>query len=214
MERRQTAIDRWLTVADNSLRTIFGQPTGTGRPSPSDKVTEEPPLSAPARAHAAGLMRVNHAGEIAAQALYQGQALTARSDEVRQRMAGAADEENDHLRWCEQRLQELGSHTSRLAPLWYGGSFSIGVLAGMAGDRWSLGFVAETEKQVVDHLSGHLQQLPPEDRKSRAIVEQMRIDEAEHGTRAMAAGGAVLPRPIRKLMAATAKIMTTTAYYI
>jgi len=159
-------------------------------------------------------MRVNHSGEVAAQALYQGQALTARLENVREAMERAAVEEIDHLKWCQERLQELGSHTSVLNPLWYAGSFAIGALAGIAGDRWSLGFVAETEKQVVDHLQGHLERLPLEDERSRAILEQMKQDEQHHGQAAADAGGARLPAPFRHLMTLTSRVMTRTAYWI
>jgi ubiquinone biosynthesis monooxygenase Coq7 len=157
-------------------------------------------------------MRVNHAGEVAAQALYQGQALTARLDDVRDKMREAAIEEQDHLAWCEARLRELGSQPSLLNPLWYSGSFAIGALAGLAGDRWSLGFVAETEQQVVEHLESHLGDLPAKDQRSREVVTKMRDDEAEHRDTARDAGGAALPGPVRGLMRAVAGIMTRTAY--
>ncbi|MBI5462347.1 MAG: 2-polyprenyl-3-methyl-6-methoxy-1,4-benzoquinone monooxygenase, partial [Gammaproteobacteria bacterium] len=146
--------------------------------------------------------------------LYQGQALTARLDTVRERMAQAADEENDHLVWCAARLRELGSHTSRLDPLWYLGSAGIGALAGIAGDKWSLGFVAETERQVVNHLDEHLTTMAPHDHKSRAILEQMKIDELHHGTTALEAGGAALPGPVKQLMQAMSKVMTGTTYWV
>jgi ubiquinone biosynthesis monooxygenase Coq7 len=157
-------------------------------------------------------MRVNHAGEIAAQALYHGQALTARNPEVRAALLGAARDETDHLAWCEQRVRELDSRTSLFAPLWYAGSFAIGALAGLAGDRTSLGFVAETERQVIEHLESHLHALPQDDDRSRRIVEQMQADEARHGTEARDAGGRDLPRLIRGLMRRTARVMTFTAY--
>jgi ubiquinone biosynthesis monooxygenase Coq7 len=157
-------------------------------------------------------MRVNHAGEIAAQALYHGQALTARNPRVRASLLEAAQDETDHLAWCEQRVRELDSRTSLLAPVWYAGSFAIGALAGLAGDRTSLGFVAETEMQVIEHLESHLHELPDGDDRSRRIVEQMQTDEARHGSDARAAGGVDLPRPIRALMRRTARIMTRTAY--
>jgi ubiquinone biosynthesis monooxygenase Coq7 len=159
-------------------------------------------------------MRVNHAGEVAAQGLYHGQALTARNPATRALLERAAREESDHLAWCEQRLKELNDRPSLLDPLWYAGSFAIGALAGLAGDRHSLGFVAETERQVERHLDGHLEQIPPDDARSRAIIEQMRADEREHGELARAAGGATLPRPVQDLMRATARIMTTTARWI
>ena len=155
------------------------------------------------------MMRVNHCGEVCAQALYQGQALTARSQEVRTSMDAAAREEIDHLEWCQQRLGELGSHTSYLNPLWYSGSLGLGLLAGLVGDKWSLGFLAETERQVVRHLEGHLDRLPEGDSKSRAIVEQMKQDEAKHATMALVEGAADLPPAIKVFMTLTAKVMTT-----
>jgi len=159
-------------------------------------------------------MRVNHAGEIAAQALYQGQALVAANPETRESLLAAGREETDHLAWCEQRVKELGGRTSLLSPFWYGGSFAIGVLAGLAGDRTSLGFVAETERQVIEHLDSHLRQLPAGDERTRAIIRQMSEDEARHGQNAMAAGGVTLSRMTQALMKATAKVMTRTAYWI
>ena len=166
------------------------------------------------RRHVAGLMRVNHAGEVAAQGLYQGQAATARLDSVRAAMESAAEEENDHLAWCEQRLTELGSRPSILNPIWYAGAFTIGATAGLIGDRWSLGFVAETERQVVRHLEEHLDRLPMDDERSRAILEQMKIDEEHHGSTAEEAGGAKLPTPIRHLMGVVSKVMTRGAYWL
>ena len=159
-------------------------------------------------------MRINHTGEVCAQALYQGQALTARLPQVRNRMERAAAEENDHLDWCEGRLQELDSRTSLLNPIWYAGSFAIGAAAGLAGDKWSLGFVAETEQQVGAHLDDHLNRLPERDSKSRAILEQMKEDEARHADQALKAGGAVLPGPIRFAMRLSSKIMTGTVYWL
>ena len=160
------------------------------------------------------MMRVNHAGEVCAQALYQGQALTARRKETRDQMKQASDEENDHLAWCRQRLKELGGHTSLLNPLWYTGSFAIGAVSGLIGDKWSLGFLAETEHQVVNHLERHLQKLPPDDSKSRLILEQMKLDEAQHETSAHNAGAADLPEPVKKLMELASIVMTTTAYRV
>jgi len=171
-------------------------------------------MSAAEKKHAAGLMRVNHAGEVSAQGLYSGQALTARLPDVREKMERAALEENDHLEWCERRLEELGSHKSLLNPLWYFGSFAIGAAAGIAGDKWSLGFVAETEHQVIKHLDEHLESLPEQDAKSRAVVEQMKEDEAHHATVALQHGGAELPEPVKKVMGLTSKVMTTLAYKI
>jgi len=209
--RNLSAIDRLIINLDQGVRTVFGRPRGTGRPNPADSLSETD-LEERQRRVAAGLMRVNHAGEVCAQALYQGQALTARLPRVREKMEQASREENDHLAWCEQRLTELGSHTSRLNALWYVGSFAVGAAAGLAGDKWSLGFVAETEHQVVDHLDGHLQRLPERDEKSRAIVAQMREEEGQHATVALEAGGAELPGPIRRLMRLTSKVMTLAAY--
>ena len=160
------------------------------------------------------MMRINHAGEVCAQALYMGQALTAHHQETRDRMKQASDEENDHLAWCRQRLKELGGHTSLLNPLWYAGSFAIGAASGIISDKWSLGFLAETEHQVVKHLEGHLEKLPVDDNRSRRILEQMKLDEAKHESMARGAGAANLPEPARRLMELASKIMTTTAYRI
>jgi ubiquinone biosynthesis monooxygenase Coq7 len=159
-------------------------------------------------------MRVNHVGEVCAQALYQSQKLVARNSEIKEMLDRSGQEELDHLAWCETRLKELGSHTSYLNPFWYAGSFAIGLAAGLAGDKWSLGFVAETEKQVENHLESHLKKLPEEDGRSRAIVDQMRLDEIEHGQAAVHAGGVSLPEPIQKIMQAMSKVMTTAAYKI
>ena len=211
--RHYTPIDALLINIDQAIRTLFGQPTTTGRPHPAAETppTELPPAE---QIQTARLMRVNHTGEVCAQALYQGQALTARLETVRERMEQAAGEENDHLVWCKIRLQELGSHTSRLNPLFYAGAFALGALAGKAGDRWSLGFVAETEHQVVEHLDSHLRRLPVDDQHTRAILEQMRDDEAQHATQALAAGGIPLPLSIRQLMRGAAKVMTGTTYWV
>jgi ubiquinone biosynthesis monooxygenase Coq7 len=159
-------------------------------------------------------MRINHAGEICAQGLYQGQALTARLPKVREKMEQAAEEENDHIAWTADRIKELGGHTSNLNPFWYAGSFALGAFAGLAGDRWSLGFVAETEKQVVAHLTGHLDRIATEDGKSRAILVQMREDEGKHATTAITAGAASFPRPIPRLMKFTSNIFTNTTYWV
>lgn len=198
---------------DQALRTVGGRPATTGREHPAAG-TPESDLSDSEKRHVAGLMRINHSGEVAAQALYQGQALTARLPEVREAMEHAAAEENDHLDWCERRLHELGDRTSLLKPFWYAGSFAIGAVAGAIGDKWSLGFVAETERQVVRHLDEHLEKLPPQDQRSRRILEQMRSDEGQHATTAVEAGGAELPAPIKTLMGLTSKLMTRTAYKI
>lgn len=211
--RHLSPIDNFILQADHALRTVIGKPKITERPNPAEG-TADAELSTAERKLAAGLMRVNHAGEVSAQALYQGQALTARLDEVRSSMERAALEENDHLAWTEQRLRELDSHRSLLSPLWYTGSFAIGAFAGALGDKWSLGFVAETEHQVIRHLDKHLAKLPPQDQKSRQILEQMKQDEAHHATVALEGGGASLPWPVKKLMTAMSRVMTTSAYYI
>ena len=217
MMRHYSPIDHLLINLDQALRTVAGKPSVTERINPADAHTDAHPdsqLSAAQKQTAARLMRVNHAGEVAAQALYQGQALTAQLTEVREKMQRAAQEENDHLAWCETRIKELDSHTSVLNPAWYIGSFAIGALAGLAGDKWSLGFVAETEQQVVKHLEEHLRQLPPQDLKSHAILEQMRRDESHHATTALEAGGAPLPAPIKHAMQLTSQVMTRTAYWL
>lgn len=211
--RHYSPFDHLIMGLDQAVRTVFGRPQVTERPDPAADVPDAE-LSAQERRVAVGLMRVNHAGEVAAQGLYQGQALTARLPEVRDKMERAALEENDHLAWCENRLKELDSRTSLLNPLWYVGSFTIGALAGLAGDKWSLGFVAETEHQVIRHLDEHLTRLPAQDAKSHAILEQMKIDEAHHATVALGAGGAALPEPVKQAMAITSKVMTKTAYYL
>jgi len=214
MERRQLSpLDRLLAGANNALRTVA---TPAGRPARKNPSTdiEDLDLSEKQKAHAAGLMRVNHAGEIAAQALYQGHATVARDKGIEEQMKRAANEEFDHLAWCEQRIHELGYQPSRLSPVWYAGAFAIGAASGILGDKWSLGFIAETEKQVCSHLDSHLDRLPEDDIKSRAIVKKMRDEEAEHGENAVDAGAAELPRPIVRLMRATAKVMTKTAYWV
>ncbi len=212
MTRRYSLADRFLMDLSQGLKTLHGGEQLKHRESPGQDAGNDT-LSPRERRHAAGLMRVNHAGEVAAQALYQGQAATARLPEVREAMEEAAREEEDHLAWCEERLAELGEKPSRLGPFWYVGSFAIGAAAGLAGDKWSLGFVAETEKQVCDHLEGHLKKLPEQDQRSRAIVEQMKADEAHHGETARQAGGANLPRPIRDVMKLASRVMTRTAYW-
>lgn len=212
-KRHYTPIDELLFQVDTGLRTLFGKPVITERPNPGEAVSEGE-LTAQDRELAGRLMRINHAGEISAQGLYQGQALTAKLPQVREKMERAAQEENDHLAWCEQRCHELGTHTSYLGPIWYFGSVAIGAAAGIAGDKWSLGFVAETEHQVIRHLDSHIAQLAGDDHKSRAILEQMKEDEAHHATTALSAGGAVLPKPIQSLMQLTSKIMTRTAFWV
>ena len=211
--RNYSPLDQLVMNVDIGLRTLFGRPKITERPNPADSVSENE-LSEADRELAARLMRINHAGEVAAQGLYQGQALTAKLLKVREKMQRAAEEENDHLDWCEQRVKEMGSHVSYLNPLWYAGSVTIGALAGLAGDKWSLGFVAETEHQVVRHLDSHLQQISNDDQKTRAILEQMKTDEGQHATMALGAGAAPLPEPVKQLMGLTSKIMTRTAWWV
>ena len=206
-------LDALITAADRALRAL-GAPAQAARPTPGTPDTVKTELSPEERRHAAGLMRVNHAGEIAAQALYHGQALAAADGATREMLLRAAREEADHLAWCATRLRELDSRASLLDPLWYAGSFAIGALAGVLGDRISLGFVVETERQVEGHLQGHLGTLPAGDARSRAIVEAMRADEVAHGASAKAAGGIDLPAPVRALMRATARVMTGTAYWV
>ena len=211
--RNLSPIDQVIIQADHALRTIFGKPRITERPNPAEQC-EDSELNNSERRLSSGLMRVNHSGEVSAQALYQGQALTARLESVRTSMERAALEENDHLAWTEQRLIELGSHKSFLNPIWYTGSFAIGAFAGAIGDKWSLGFVAETEHQVIRHLDSHLSKLPERDQRSQLILQQMKEDEAHHATVALEGGGAELPRPVKKLMTAMSQVMTTSAYYI
>jgi 3-demethoxyubiquinol 3-hydroxylase len=211
--RRPGPFDHLFQQLDEAVRTVFAPPPPASRPNPAQSI-EEAAMTDRERGHAAGLMCVNPAGEVMAQGLYQGQALTARLEEVREAMAQAAIEEFDHLAWCEQRLEELRDRPSVLGPLWYTGAFLLGAGAGLAGDRWSLGFVAETEAQVINHLEDHLGRLPPADRRSRAIIEQMKVDEAHHGAEARAAGGLPLPRPARGLMTLMSKVMTRTAYWV
>ncbi|MDH5180509.1 MAG: 2-polyprenyl-3-methyl-6-methoxy-1,4-benzoquinone monooxygenase [Gammaproteobacteria bacterium] len=214
MEFRQYSLfDKLIRQFDAGLRTVAGNPPLTERPNPADLIPEAE-LSAKERELAGRLMRINHAGEVSAQGLYQGQALTARLPAVREKMERAALEENDHLAWCEQRCKELGTHTSLLSPCWYLGSLTIGAIAGIAGDKWSLGFVAETEHQVVRHLDSHKAQINPSDQKTHAILDQMKEDEAHHATTALHAGGAALPGPIKALMGLTSKVMTKAAYWL
>ena len=210
-DRQLTPLDRLLAGANNALRTIAAPAGRPARKNPASDVPETD-LTEKQKTHAAGLMRVNHAGEVAAQGLYQGHACVARNPEIEQQMQHAANEEFDHLAWCEQRLAELNAGPSKLSQLWYGGAFAIGAASGILGDRWSLGFIAETEKQVCAHLDSHLDQLAVEDDKSRAIVKQMRDEEQEHGENAVEAGAAELPPPLQRLMRLTAKVMTGTAY--
>lgn len=211
--RTYSPFDDFIAHLDQGLRTVFGAPQTTGRANPADAIASSD-LASTDKTLAGRLMRVNHAGEVAAQGLYQGQALTARLPNVREKMEHAAQEENDHLAWCAQRCKELGTHTSMLDPLWYAGAMAIGATAGAIGDKWSLGFLAETEHQVVEHLSGHLNRIPPADAKSRAVLEQMRSDESRHATTALQSGGAELPRPIKQAMRVASKVMTRSSYWI
>ena len=210
--RHYTGLDKLINSFDQALRSLVPDATAAQRPNPAAQ-TESPLCVSDAR-HVAGLMRVNHTGEVCAQALYHGQALTAKLPKVRQDMQQAAIEEQDHLAWCEDRLKELDSHTSVLNPLWYGLSYGMGAIAGIAGDQYSLGFVAETERQVSQHLQDHLQQLPEHDQRSRQILEQMNQDELHHRETALHAGGVDLPVPVKITMTAISKIMTKTSYYL
>lgn len=213
MMRKLSFLDQCVLQLDSFLQTAAGtQPTVT-RPNPAADL-QEANLNEVERRHAAGLMRVNHVGEVCAQALYQGQALTMRTLVLQAKLQQAAQEEQDHLAWCQQRLTELNSRPSYLNPLWYMGSLAIGMMAGLAGDKINLGFLAETERQVERHLTDHLQQLPPQDFRSRQIVEQMRIDEIQHAHTAEQAGAAELLPPVKFAMQCLSKVMTTTAYWV
>ena len=205
-------LDRLITAFDNGLRTLLA-PAHSARAVPGAALAE-PEMTAPERQVAAALMRVNHSGEICAQALYQGQALTARNASARAALEQAAVEETDHLAWTAQRIEELGGRASLLNPLWYAGSFALGAAAGFLGDKWNLGFLAETERQVEGHLEGHLDRLPAQDEKSRAIVNEMKVDEARHARTAVDHGAAELPEPVKLAMKLGSRIMTRTAYWI
>jgi 3-demethoxyubiquinol 3-hydroxylase len=210
--REYSRQDEFCISIDHALRALFGMPTIAHREYPAASLPE-PQLSESERKQAAGLMRVNHAGEMAAQALYHGQGLMSRDQSLQNKLQNAALEEGDHLNWCAQRLTELGSHTSYLNPFWYAGSFMIGIAAGCVGDQWSLGFVAETERQVVEHLESQLQKLPASDERSAAILRQMQIDEAQHRDDALKSGAAILPLWIKNLMKLSASVMVKTAYW-
>src|SRR6476620_11684360 len=205
--RRLSPLDRWIDTAQRALETVAGDPPAM-RANPADHHADLV-LDDAERRHAAGLMRINHVGEVCAQALYVGQASVARDARTRDHLLHAAQEETDHLAWCAERLRELDSRPSLLNPLWYGGSFAIGALAGLRGDGWNLGFVVETERQVEAHLDEHLQQLPPADGRSRAVLEVMKADEARHADNALAQGARTLPPPIPTLMALASKLMKT-----
>jgi ubiquinone biosynthesis monooxygenase Coq7 len=204
------SLDQLIAQLDRALRTVGGV-TQASRASPGDGEAEAE-LTSQDRRHAAALMRVNHVGEVCAQALYQGQALTARDQRARQALERAAEEEEDHLAWSAQRVAELGGRTSLFNPLWYAGAFAMGAIAGALGDRWNLGFLAETERQVEEHLSGHLQRLPQADSRTRVVVEAMRADEARHRDTALGMGAAELPRPVKRAMRIASGLMTRIAY--
>jgi ubiquinone biosynthesis monooxygenase Coq7 len=211
--RQFSLLDKLIDGTDQALRTLVPGAANAERPSPAKSETTSE-LTESERRHAAGLMRINHTGEVCAQALYQGQALTARLPQIRDAMEAAAQEEVDHLVWCEDRLKSLNSHTSRLNPLFYGLSFGIGAAAGKISDKISLGFVAATEDQVCKHLKSHLESLPTDDNKSRAVLEQMLEDEARHATTALEAGGSHFPTPVKMAMTGLSKVMTKAAYRI
>lgn len=210
--RQYTGLDKIIHSFDQALRSLVPGTTSAQRENPAQNV--ETQLGVSEARHVAGLMRVNHTGEVCAQALYHGQALTAKLPNVRREMEHAAMEEQDHLAWCEDRLKELDSHTSLLNPVWYGLSFGMGAIAGIAGDKYSLGFVAETERQVSMHLQQHLSQLPEQDQRSRNILLQMNEDELQHRDTALNAGGVDLPVSVKITMTAMSKLMTTTSYYL
>ncbi|MGH8272749.1 MAG: 2-polyprenyl-3-methyl-6-methoxy-1,4-benzoquinone monooxygenase [Gammaproteobacteria bacterium] len=213
--RTLTPLDRVLLGADQVLRTLCGAPQGSGRPNPAGRSRrQQPGLEEADRRRSGRLMRVNFAGEVAAQALYHGQAVGARNPTTAERLRHAAREENDHLIWCRERLAALETPASLLNPFWYAGSFALGALAGAIGDRVSLGFLEETERQVVEHLEGHLERLPDADEGSRRVLEQMRTDEARHGAGARAAGGCRPLPPIRFAMRCASRVMTTSAYWM
>ncbi|MCD6055500.1 MAG: hypothetical protein K0R12_462 [Gammaproteobacteria bacterium] len=209
-----TIIDKLILQVDYGLRTICLTPSSSTRPSPANAVSSQESLNLNESRLSANLLRVDDAGEVSAQALYQGQALTTRSADLKATLLEAAEEENDHLAWCQERLYDLGAHRSYFNPLWYMGSFCLGVIAGLIGDRWSLGFLAETEKQVVKHLEDHLARLSNADQKTRRVFEQMREDELKHATTAIQYGAADLPAPIQRLMKGMSKVMTTMSFYL
>ena len=211
--RNYTTTDVFFLLADDALTTLFGSSRVTGREDPAATV-DEGQLSSIEKTKSARLMRVNHSGEVCAQALYRSQALTARSDILKKRMVQSAREENDHLQWCEDRIKTLGGEKSLLNPIWYAGSFALGTVAGLIGDQWNLGFVAETERQVEAHLEDHLGRLPASDTQSRAVVRQMKKDEANHASAALRAGAAELPRPVKGLMRIVSQVMTKTSHWL
>lgn len=212
--RQYSLLDKMVGHLSRVVQTIHGPAPSTGRAIPDTGLDEDIAATDQERLHEARLMRINYTGEVCAQGLYQGQALTARTAQVREKMNECAMEENDHLNWCRGRLKALDNRTSYLDPLWYAGSWVIGATAGIAGDKWSLGFVAETEHQVVAHLRSHLDRLPESAQKSRAVIEQMIIDEGQHATSAENEGAAELPLPIKRAMTMMGKVMTSTVYYV
>ncbi|OGT37745.1 MAG: 2-octaprenyl-3-methyl-6-methoxy-1,4-benzoquinol hydroxylase [Gammaproteobacteria bacterium RIFCSPHIGHO2_12_FULL_37_14] len=214
MKREYSIFDKVCLSLDRSIRTLNHCPQTTGKSYPAQGYSQEVILTEEQRVHSAGLMRVNHAGEICAQALYHGQALVSSTPVIKEKMEQAAIEEGDHLVWCEKRLRELDSHTSYLNPFWYAGSFGMGILAGIMGDRWSLGFVAETETQVITHLEKHRHLLPEQDQRSDEILKQMERDETQHRADAITAGARELPWLVKKAMTFVSKVMVTTAYWI
>jgi len=211
--RSLSPLDTFITHVDNAMKTLVPSAAHSFRPSPADQ-SADGELSDSEKRHASGLMRINHTGEVCAQALYQGQSLTARLPEVRQAMEEAAEEEIDHLVWCEERLKELGSRTSLLNPMFYGLSYTVGAVAGALGDKWSLGFVAATEDQVCKHLEEHMVSLPEGDQRSRAILKVMHEDELKHATTALDAGGVAFPKAVKTFMTSLSKVMTKTTYRI
>lgn len=213
-KQQHTFLDNLVMQFDQGMQAVFGSPTGTKRKNPAAYVMENKNMTSEQRKESARLMRVNHTGEVCAQALYQGQAVTSQDVKVKELMQHSANEESDHLLWCEHRIKELGGRTSYLNPFFYTNSFLLGAFAGWCGDKWSLGFLAETEKQVEMHLDSHLRCLPQEDSKSFDIVSQMKIDEAQHASSALDAGGVELPSFIKTGMRFCAKLMTTTTYYL
>ena len=206
-------LDRLIIEFDKGLKTLAANAHSV-RPHPDQNIAQTTELSPNDKRHAAALMRINHCGEVCAQALYNGQALTAKNSQTVLALEQASKEETEHLAWCEKRIQELGGRTSLLNPIWYAGSFTLGAIAGALGDKWNLGFLAETERQVGEHLNRHLDELPADDDKSRAILKQMKTDEAEHAATAIRLGGAELPNPVKAAMQGMSKVMTSTTYHL
>ncbi len=208
-----SSIDHWIIQFDRHVLSTISGSRPANRPYPAEGMAENR-MPEQSRRQVEGFMRVNHAGEVSAQALYQGQAVTARDENVRTSMQESADEELDHLSWCRRRLDELNGRSSYLDPFWYLGSFALGSVAGVIGDKWSLGFIEETEQQVIEHLQSHLDQLPVDDEKTRAVLEQMKVDETHHRDKAADSGAAELPKIVKKAMALCSKVMTKSAYWV